>query len=190
MHLSSLLFLESRLGDSTPVELHRLTLSIDRRAPTDATEKPVRQQLTRKMAPQTEANHSPANTPEINQFNAARATYTSPDLVDELASVLDVPTLPEPTISVQEPGAAILVIYVGIDGFPDFVDVEQSSFPKDYTDLLAQHFKMARFKPATLFGAPVNSWTRIEVGLEDTNSPNRSQLLGTLHESRIEEPST
>lgn len=167
-----------------------MTLSISQRAPTDATERPIRQQLTRNMALQTEANHSPANTPETNQLIAARAAYTSPDLVDELVSVLDVPTLPEPTISVLEPGTAILVIYVGIDGLPDFVEVEQSSFPKDYTDLLAQHFKMARFKPANLFGAPVNSWTRIEVGLEDTNSLNRSQLLGTLNESKIEEPST
>jgi hypothetical protein len=188
VHLSGLFFLENRFGGSMPVERHRLTFSIDKRPSTGAAQKSARQKIARKMAPQTEADSPPANTPETNHTNASRIAYASPEQVDETASVLDVPALPEPTISVQE-GTAILVIYVGIDGVPDFVDVEQSSFPNDYTNLLAQHFKMASFKPANLFGTPVSSWTRIEIGLEETNFLDQSQPLGTLDNSRMREPS-
>jgi len=190
VHFSGAFLLENRFGGQTPVEQRRLTFSIVERGSVVARKKPVRQQTARKMAAQTGVESSPSNTPDVSETNASEIAYTSPEQVDELASALEVPALPTPTTSVQEAGTAILVIYVGTDGTPDFVEVEQSSFPEDYTNLLAQHFKMARFKPAILSGVPVSSWTRIEVDLEETNSLDHSQPLGTLSDNGVQEPRT
>lgn len=178
VHLSVAYLLDDHFGRPASIELTRLTYGIVERASGIAEQKPDRQPVAKKTGHQTAVQSPPSNPPGITDTNAAEIVYINPDQVDELATVLEIPALPIPTASVPDSETAIFIIYVGVDGTPDLVEIEQSTLPEDYTDLLAQHFKLARFKPAILFGSPVSSWRRIEVGLEETDPLTHSQMSG------------
>jgi len=167
VHLWIAYLLEERFARTAPAKAPGLTYRIIAHQTATTAPKPRHQPVAKTEAPRTEAA-PPSDLPEDAGPYTRNGTYVSPDQVDEMATATDVPELPLPTSPVANPGTAVLIIYVGADGTPEFVEVEQSTLPEDYTDLLALHFQMARFNPAMLFGSPVSSWRRIEIGLEET----------------------
>ena len=165
-HLWAAYLLEERVVRTEPAKKPSLTYRIITHQTAATAPKPNHQPVAKTEAPRTEVA-TPSDLPENVGPYPRNTAYVSPDQVDEMATATDVPELPLPTSPIANPGTAVLIIYVGADGTPEFVEVEQSTLPEDYTNLLALHFQMARFKPAMLFGSPVSSWRRIEVGLEE-----------------------
>ena len=173
-HLSVAYLLEERFAHTEPAKKPGLAYRIITRQTATTAPKPNHQPVAGTEAPRVEVAN-PSDLPEDVGPYPGNDAYVSPDQVDEMATATDVPELPLPTTPVANQGTAVLIIYVGSDGTPEFVEVEQSTLPEDYTSLLALHFQMARFKPAMLLGSPVSSWRRIEVGLEEMASHEPSE---------------
>ena len=169
--------LGERFAHTAPAKAPRLTYRIITHQTAATAPKPNHRSVARTEAPRTEVAN-PSDLPEAGEPSTKNGTYVSPDQVDELATATDVPELPLPTTPVANPGTAVLTVYVGTDGTPVFVEIEQSTLPEDYTSLLALHFQMARFKPAMLLGRPVSSWRRIEIGMEEIASHEHSDKKG------------
>jgi hypothetical protein len=173
-HLWVAYLLEERFAHTEPTKTLGLTYRIITRQTAATAPNPNDRPLAGTEAPRTEVANPSDLSEDVGPYPGNDA-YVSPDQVDELATATNVPELPLPTTPVANQGTAVLIIYVGADGMPEFVEVEQSTLPEDYTGLLALHFQMARFKPAMLFGSPVSSWRRIEVGLEEIGSHEHSE---------------
>lgn len=83
-----------------------------------------------------------------------------------LATILEPPSLPLPIDPTLTAGHAILRIFVGTEGTPEFAEIEESTLPDDYTQAIVQLFEQAKYLPATISGIPTKSWRLIEVRLD------------------------
>jgi hypothetical protein len=163
-HAAVILFAEDR--NSPPRLMSRVTLTYHVAGDTKPRNaaKPAAQLARAGQKAPAEPASPP--TPDEVQPAVEPSRYASPDEVDSLATILEPPSLPLPTDLTLATGHAMLRIFVGPEGTPDFVDVEESTFPDDYNQAIALQFEQARFAPATISGIPIRSWRRIEVRLD------------------------
>jgi hypothetical protein len=102
--------------------------------------------------------------------------FVGPDQVDELASAEDVPEFPIPTDQPGVIGQILMKIFVNESGEAVFIEVEASTLPDIYAQMLVERSYLARFRPAQLSGRPIKSWRRVEIRIGDENSESEPNL--------------
>lgn len=93
--------------------------------------------------------------------------HLGPSDVDSAAHALVVPQLPLPS-DIDTPNGTIRIkLYINELGLVDFTEIDFSTLPSSYADLLTATFKRTIFQPATKDGKTVSSWALFEITLED-----------------------
>ena len=125
-----------------------------------------------KDIPQTEATEPEAALlPEFISDD-----FIAPDHVDELASAEGVPEFPAPPDQPGLTGHIVMKIFVNELGVAVFIEVETSTLPDTYAQVLVERSYLARFRPAQLSGHPIKSWRRVEILIGEENSESEPNL--------------
>lgn len=96
--------------------------------------------------------------------------YIPPEQVDQRAAVADAPDLPQPSTD-SPPGRLQARLFVNRLGEVDNIEMEESTLPAAYADLLRPALLRLRFTPAQVAGQAVPSWVRMEFVYEDQPAP-------------------
>lgn len=99
---------------------------------------------------------------------AEESPYVSPDSIEQMASVIELPDLPLPSDSLSPEGFMRIKVFVNEHGFADNVELLESNFAEDYASMLVGLFKSAKFSPGVLGGKTIKSWRIVEIDYSST----------------------
>lgn len=148
-------------GHSTPSLLASLVLAKPQPAPKFA-------------SPISKSFDNAADRPDEPSFvvpreeTAKESPYVSPDSIEQMASVIELPDLPLPSDSLSPEGFMRIKVFVNEHGFADNVELLESNFAEEYASMLVGLFKSAKFSPGVLGGKTIKSWRIVEIDYSST----------------------